>query len=251
MPEPLGWALVLGVAGAIVGSFLAALVVRWPEGRSVMRGRSACDGCARTLDAVELVPLLSAARSRGHCRTCGAAIDPVHWQVEAAAALVGAVAGWVAPGTAGVAGAGFGWLLVALAALDARHFWLPDPLVALLALGGLASGLAGIEPVLVDRLIGGVGGFALLWGVAAGYRRWRGREGLGGGDPKLFGAIGLWLGWRLLPAVLVVAGLVGLGVVAVAWARGRRMAADDALPLGTLLAVAAYPAWLLMIGTGA
>jgi len=251
MPEPLGWALVLGVAGAIVGSFLAALVVRWPEGRSVMRGRSACDGCARTLDAVELVPLLSAARSRGRCRTCGAAIDPVHWQVEAAAALVGAVAGWVAPCTAGVAGAGFGWLLVALAVLDARHLWLPDPLVALLALGGLASGLAGIEPVLVDRLIGGAGGFALLWGVAAGYRRWRGREGLGGGDPKLFGAIGLWLGWRLLPAVLVVAGLVGLGVVAVAWARGRRMAADDALPLGTLLAVAAYPAWLLMIGTGA
>ena len=251
MPEPLGWALALGVAGAIVGSFLAALVVRWPEGRSVMRGRSACDGCARTLEAGELVPLLSAARSRGRCRTCGAAIDPVHWQVEAAAALAGAVAGWVAPGTAGVAGAGFGWLLVALAVLDARHLWLPDPLVALLALGGLASGLAGIEPVLVDRLIGGVGGFALLWGVAAGYRRWRGREGLGGGDPKLFGAIGLWLGWRLLPAVLVVAGLVGLGVVAVAWARGRRMAADDALPLGTLLAVAAYPAWLLMIGTGA
>ena len=251
MPEPLGWALVLGVAGAIVGSFLAALVVRWPEGRSVMRGRSACDGCARTLDAGELVPLLSAALSRSRCRTCSAAIDPVHWQVEAAAAFAGAVAGWVAPGAAGVAGAGFGWLLVALAALDARHFWLPDPLVALLALGGLASGLAGIEPVLVDRLIGGVGGFALLWGVAAGYRRWRGREGLGGGDPKLFGAIGLWLGWRLLPAVLVVAGLVGLGVVAFAWARGRRMAADDALPLGTLLAVAAYPAWLLMIGTGA
>lgn len=248
MPEPLAWALALGVAGAIVGSFLAALVVRWPEGRSVARGRSACDACGRTLTAGELVPLMSALASRGRCRGCQAAIDPVHWRVEAAAAVVGAAAGWIAPGAEGVAGAVFGWLLVALAALDARAFWLPDPLVAALAVVGLASGVAGFDPPLADRLIGGIAGFALLWSVGWSYRRVRGREGLGGGDPKLFGAIGLWLGWRLLPAVLVVAGLVGLGVVALRAARGRRVRADDALPLGTLLAVAAYPAWLLMIG---
>ncbi len=71
---------------------------------------------------------------------------------------------------------------------------------------------------------------------------------MGGGDPKLFGAIGLWLGWRMLPAVLLIASMTGLALVLLAAMRGRPMARDSALPLGALLAVAAYPAWLAMIG---
>lgn len=247
MSEPLLRAVALGVLGAIVGSFLGALVVRWPEDRSVMRGRSACDACGRTLRAVELVPLLSGLLLRGLCRRCGARIDPVHWRMEAAAAGIGAFSGFVAPGVEGLAGAVFGWLLLTLAALDARAFWLPDRLTATLALAGVASAAANFAPPIEDRLAGGVFGFGLLWFVMVGYRRLRGREGMGGGDPKLFGAIGLWLGWRLLPAVLLVAGLVGLGVVLLRRLQGRALVRDDALPLGTLLAVAAYPAWAMMI----
>ena len=228
--------MLLGGLGLILGSFIAALVVRWPEGRSVAKGRSACDACGRSLRAIELVPLLSAAWQRGRCRGCGKAIDPIHWQVEAAALAIGVSAGWIAPGMAGLAGAVFGWLLLALAALDWRAFWLPDRLTGLLAASGLLAAAAGLPPVMPDRLVGGALGFGLLWAIAAGYRFWRKREGMGGGDPKLFGAIGLWLGWRMLPAVLLVRRLAG-----------RPMAADDALPLGTLLAIAAYPAWLMMI----
>ncbi|MDP1025895.1 A24 family peptidase [Sphingomonas sp. KR1UV-12] len=245
------WAIGLGVLGALVGSFVATLVLRWPEERSVVHGRSACDGCGRTLRAIELIPLVSALASRGRCRRCGGRIDPLHWQVEAAALLIGASAGWIAPGPAGVMGAAFGWLLLALGTLDARAFWLPDRLVAPLALLGLAGGAVGLAPSLLDRLIGGAAGYALLALVAFSYRHWRGREGLGGGDPKLLGAIGLWLGWRLLPAVLLCAGLIGLGVVLFRQLTGRPMAATDALPLGTLMALAAYPAWLLMVGVGA
>ena len=237
----------LGLLGAILGSFLATLVVRWTDGRSVVAGRSGCDGCGRTLRAVELIPLVSAVVQRGRCRSCRAAIDPVHWRVELACLLVGASAGLVATPVEAGAGAVFGWLLVTLAALDLRAWWLPDRLTATLALAGVASGGAGLAPSLVDRLAGGVAGFALLWVVALAYRRARGREGLGGGDPKLFGAIGLWLGWRMLPAVLLVASLVGLGVVLFRSLTGRAMARGDALPLGALLAVAAYPAWLLVV----
>jgi leader peptidase (prepilin peptidase)/N-methyltransferase len=247
--EAVLWAGALAVLGAILGSFAAALVVRWPAGRSVVHGRSACDACGRTLRAGELVPLLSALRLRGRCRGCGARIDPVHAQIEGLALAIGALSGWIAPGAQGLAGAAFGWLLLALAWLDWRAFWLPDRLTGALALGGVASGLAGVVPALVDRAIGGVAGVAALWAIGEGYRRWRGRVGLGGGDPKLLGAIGLWLGWRMLPAVLLTASLVGLGVVAVRAVAGRRMARDEALPLGTLLAVAAYPAWAIMIMT--
>jgi leader peptidase (prepilin peptidase)/N-methyltransferase len=241
--------VLLALLGAIVGSFVATLVVRWPEGRSVLLGRSACDGCGRTLSARDLVPLLSALALRGCCRTCGARIDPAHWRVELACALVGLSAGLFGAGLLqAVAGAVFGWLLVALAALDWRAFWLPDRLTALLALTGVAAGVAGLAPDLPDRLIGGAAGFTSLWMIARGYRLLRGRDGMGGGDPKLFGAIGLWIGWRLLPSVLLLAGLLGLGIALFHRLTGRPVARDDALPLGTLLAAAAYPAWLAMVG---
>ena len=243
----LGWAATLGGLGAICGSFIAALVIRWPEGRSVMHGRSACDACGRTLRPHELVPIVSFSLQRGRCRGCGARIDPRHLRIELAALAIGAIAGAVAPGAAGIAGAVFGWLLLALAALDIVAFWLPDRLTALLAVAGLAGGAAGLSPDLGDRLVGGVAGYGALAAVAWGYRMWRGREGMGGGDPKLMGAIGLWLGWRMLPAILVIASLVGLGIVLVARLAGRPIARDTALPFGALLGVAAYPAWIAMI----
>ncbi|WP_373284573.1 prepilin peptidase [Sphingomonas metalli] len=245
------WPVVLGLAGLLIGSFAATVILRWPEGRSIARVRSACDGCGRTLKPAELVPLVSAVISRGRCRSCGMRIDPLHWQVEAGCAIIAIAAGIVAPGLAGVAGAILGWLLLTLAVLDLRAFWLPDAIVAPLALLGLAGGVLGLAPDLPDRLWGGLGGRASLWLIAAGYRRWRGRDGLGGGDPKLLGAIGLWLGWRLLPAVLLCAGLIGLGVVLFRMVQGRAMVRDDALPLGTLMALAAYPAWLMMVGMAA
>ena len=242
------WPIGLGLLGAILGSFIATLVIRWPAGRSVTRGRSHCDACGVGLAARDLVPLLSAMLARGRCRSCGAAIDPRHWQIELMAVWIGGVAGLVVPGPIGLAGAVFGWLLLTLAALDVAAWWLPDRLTGTLALAGLASGLAGIEPVLQDRLIGGVAGFGALWLIGAGYKLVRGREGLGGGDPKLLGAIGLWVGWAMLPAVLLLAALTGLGFVAVGMVLGRRARMDDKVPFGALLAIAAYPAWLFLLG---
>ena len=241
------WAVGLGLLGALLGSFLATLAVRWPQGRSVLRGRSACDGCGGALTPAELVPVLSAVVLRGRCRRCGAPIAAVHLWIELACVAVGASAGWVAPALEGATGAAFGWLLVTLAALDLRHLWLPDALTASLALTGAASGALGLAPPPVDRLIGGAAGFALLWLVMHGYRRLRGRAGMGGGDPKLFGAIGLWLGWRMLPPVLLVACLAGLGHLLLARLGGRKVTRFDAVPLGALLAIAAYPAWWMMV----
>ncbi len=251
MPDALAWPLALGVLGLIAGSFLATVVIRWPEGRSVARGRSACDACGRTLSAGELVPLLSALASRGRCRGCGTRIDGRHWQIEAMCGVVGLLSGWVAPGAAGTVGALFGWLLVALAALDVAALWLPDALTAPLALAGIGAGLLGVEPPLVDRAAGGLIGYLLLAAVAFGYRRWRGREGLGGGDPKLLGAIGLWLGWRMLPFVLLLASAAGLAAVLAARITGRDIARDTPVPFGALLAAAAYPLWLVVVSTGA
>jgi leader peptidase (prepilin peptidase)/N-methyltransferase len=140
----------------------------------------------------------------------------------------------------------FGWLLLALAALDLAAFWLPNVLTGALAAAGLASGLLGLAPDMEARLIGGIGGYAALAVVAAGYRLLRGRQGLGGGDPKLFGAIGCWLGWQALPLVLLTACLVGLAAVVGLMAGGRQMVATDRLPFGVMLAAAGFAVWLGM-----
>tara|TARA_R110002033_G_scaffold42421_3_gene83415 strand:- start:64221 stop:65036 length:816 start_codon:yes stop_codon:yes gene_type:complete len=236
--------------GLIIGSFLATLIVRWPEDRSVVGGRSACDTCGHPLRAWELIPVASYFLQRGKCRQCGARIASDHIATELVAGLVGGLALLVSPGIDGLAGAAFGWLLMTLAALDVKHHWLPDRLTVLLALSGLAAGLFSLEPGLPDRLIGGIAGFASLAVIAAVYRRIRKRDGLGAGDPKMLGAIGCWLGWQALPLVILGASLVGI-LVAISWRwRGQAVSADSMLPLGSLMAVAAFPLWLLQTGNG-
>lgn len=233
------------VLGAIIGSFIATLAIRWPRGSSAAQGRSACDGCGVTLSSARLIPIISYALQRGRAACCGMAIDRVHPLAEIIAAVIGAVAIAVAADLPqAMAGALFGWLLLVLALLDARHFWLPDPLTAGLAVAALAVGLADIPPALPDRLIGGVIGVLSLTIVRHGYRLLRKREGMGGGDAKLFGAIGLWLGWRLLPIVLLGAALAGLLWCLLELVRGRPMTGLSSVPFGVFLALAAWVAWV-------
>lgn len=142
-------------------------------------------------------------------------------------------------------GALFGWVLVVLAAFDLRHFWLPDRLVLILFLIAGASLWRGIGPTPIDRLLGALCGFATLALIAAAYRAIRKRDGLGGGDPKLLGALGAILGWQALPLVLLGASAVGLLHVAIRWARGEAVVATDRLPLGALMALAAFPIWIV------
>ncbi len=242
MIEPVA-ALIGGLAGAILGSFLATLILRWPQGRSVMRGRSACDGCGRTLGARDLIPLVSAMMQRGRCRSCGAAIDPLHGRVEAGCAVIGALALGAMPNLGGIGWAVFGWLLLTLAVLDWRHFWLPDALTLPLAFLGFTIGLWATDVTLVDRAIGAAAGYGALLAIALGYRAVRGRDGLGLGDAKLLGALGAWLGWQALPFILLIASVTGLLVMLVT---GRAKEAGARVPLGTFLALAAVPAWIIV-----
>jgi leader peptidase (prepilin peptidase)/N-methyltransferase len=238
------WPVLLGVLGLVFGSFIATVAIRWPKGRSALQGRSECDGCGRALGGIELVPVASFVLQRGRCRGCGAPIHPSHLVTELLGLAIGVAAGVAVPGPGGAAGAVFGWLLLSLAALDLAAFWLPNLLTGALSAAGLVTGVLGIPPAMDARLIGGIGGFAALTAVAAAYRLIRGRQGLGGGDPKLFGAIGCWLGWQALPLVLLAGALIGLAAILGLRMGGRKVAATDRLPFGVMLAAAAFTVWI-------
>jgi leader peptidase (prepilin peptidase)/N-methyltransferase len=237
------------VLGAVVGSFLAVLLIRWPQDRTAMTGRSACDSCAAVIAPYDLVPVFSWLILRGRCRRCGAAIDTRHLAVELAAALIAVAAVLAHPLPQAGLTAVFGWMLLLLAALDFEHHWLPDKLtLPLLGLGVATAAAVRFGPSFGDRLAGAAAGYLTLYLISQAYLRLRGREGLGGGDPKLFAAIGAWLGWQALPFVMLGAGGLGLAAILLQRLRGRPVAATDRLPLGTLMAIAAWPLWLASAG---
>ena len=222
------------------------MLIRWPQGRSALGGRSRCDACDAALRPVELIPILSYLLARRRCRRCGAVIDPRHVAVELCAAFIGLVAFLAHPPETAIVTALLGWWLLLIAALDLEHHWLPDRLTLPLLPLGLAAARRPPRPPLDERAIGAAAGFLILWTIAFAYRRLRGRDGMGGGDPKLLAALGAWLGWQQLPMVLLGAGLVGLAAILASRLRGKAVAATDRLPLGTLMAITAWPIWLMV-----
>ena len=138
-----------------------------------------------------------------------------------------------------------GWQLLLIAVVDAEHFCLPDQLtLPLLVTGGLAAVLLDHTAPL-DAVIGAAAGFGALWLLAFVYRRLRGREGLGDGDPFLLAAGGAWVGWMGLPSVLLWASAAGLSLVMARLLLGNRVTAADRLPFGPCLAVGIWLTWML------
>lgn len=231
--------------GLIAGSFIATLVLRWGAKTSIL-GRSRCDGCGRVLGWIDLVPLLGWLRARGRCQGCGTAIDPLHLRVEIGAAAIGAAALLLWPGAGGWGLALFGWLLLPLGLLDARHFWLPDVLVAVLAGAGLVLAAPLLGTPLLDGLIGALAAGGTLAVLRALFLAFRGREGMGEGDPKFATAIGVWTGWEALPMLFLLASAGGI-LWALATQQKDAPIADRHVPFGAFLAAAAWcavPLWL-------
>jgi leader peptidase (prepilin peptidase)/N-methyltransferase len=135
-------------------------------------------------------------------------------------------------------------MLLMLLVLDVERLWLPDQLTVPLAIGGLLAGWLTNDDFSL-RLLGFVLGYISLWTIAAAYRASTGRDGIGGGDPKLLAAIGAWLGAPALPLVVAAASLTGLAWVGIDAARGASVDRHTKVAFGAFLALAAWPVWLV------
>jgi leader peptidase (prepilin peptidase)/N-methyltransferase len=227
-----------------VGSFLGVVVLRMPEGRPILSGRSTCDQCGRRLRAADLIPLASWLLRRGRCACGEARLGVFYPGIELAALAVAASAVAVLSGWVLWASLALGWTLLALAVIDLRHYWLPDAMtLPLIGAGLLAAWL--IQPArLEDHAVGALAGFLSFAGIAWGYRRLRRRAGLGLGDAKLLAAAGAWLGWPALPGLVVVAAALALAVALIRAATGERLGAATRIAFGPYLALALWLFWL-------
>ncbi len=234
-------AVYAGLMGLAFGSLLNVCVLRWPRGESMIRPRSHCRSCGRTLTWWEILPVVSWLFLRGRCRTCHARVSCRYPLIELAVGIPWAIAGWQWLGgflqpelpphffySSMVVFFGkmiLSWLLVALAVLDAEHLWLPDwitlPETALgfiafllrlkLTSGDVLSAHRGVflpQNILlhdaIRRLLGILAAVGLILLIRWVYWLVRRREGIGLGDAKLMGMLAAWLG---LPGALLAFGL--------------------------------------------
>src|SRR5258708_6608161 len=194
-------------------------------------------------------PLLT--RWRASVSRTASAMRAVHIAVACAALFFGVVASvGLAAVSGGAGGAGLGVLMVAMAAVDARRFIIPDELtVAALALGLAYAAVEDSEiwaQALAWSVLRGVVPALAFLGVRAGYRRWRGREGIGLGDVKLAGVAGVWLDWPTIPIAIEIAAVAALGAYLIMHLSFHRTVRPTTrLPFGLFLAPAIWIAWIL------
>ena len=224
----------IGLLGAAVGSFLNVVIHRVPQHESIVSPGSRCPRCATPVALRDNVPVLSWLLLRGRCRHCGGAISPRYPLVEALTAAVFVAIALVRGVDADLAlQLPFAAVLIAVAGIDLEHGIVPNRIVVPAAVFGVvvAAIVAGDE--LPELLIAAAGAFLGMLMVALAYPR-----GMGMGDVKLAGLMGLYLGVAIVPALLVgfLAGTaVGLGIMAAHGVAARK----QAIPFGPFLALGA------------
>ncbi|HUX90927.1 MAG TPA: A24 family peptidase [Gallionellaceae bacterium] len=257
-----------GLSGLLVGSFLNVVIHRLPkmmerEWRSqcaelneqpddgtahasskaspaapynLHTPRSACPHCGHQISALENIPLLSYLALRGKCRQCGTHISMRYPVVEAVSGLLSAYAAWhFGFGLAAVAAILFIWALIALTFIDFDTQLLPDDITLPLLWLGIIFNLYGTFTTLDNAIVGAIAGYLALWSVYWLFKLVTGKEGMGYGDFKLLAAIGAWLGWSMLPLVIMLSSVVG-AVVSITLIIAARHGRNIPIPFGPYLA---------------
>ena len=173
--------------------------------------RSRCPKCGHQITAIENIPVLSYLALRGKCSGCRSGISPRYPLVE----LLAGAGAWYSAyhfgfGLQAAAAAVFLWSTIALSLIDHETGYLPDTITLPLVWFGLLVNLGSVFVPLQDALIGAAGAYLVLWSINALFRLIRGMDGMGHGDFKLYAAVGAFLGWKILPLIILVSSVLGL-----------------------------------------
>jgi leader peptidase (prepilin peptidase) / N-methyltransferase len=198
--------------------------------------RSSCPHCGHPISALENVPILSFLVLKGRCAACRKPIGLRYPVVEALSGALSAYTAWhFGFGLAAAGALVLIWSLIALAFIDVDTQFLPDSITLPLLWTGLLLNLGGVFTGLASAVVGAAAGYLALWSVYWLFKLATGKEGMGYGDFKLLGALGAWLGWKMLPVVILLSSVVGaaVGIVLIVAARRGR---SVPIPFGPYLA---------------
>lgn len=259
----------VGLLGLAVGSFLNVVIHRLPimmerewaaqcadlrgepapefDALSLLAPRSRCPKCGHGIGALENIPVLSWLLLRGRCRGCGTGIGVRYPLVELLTGLLSLACAWTFGPTLLLIGAlALVWALIALTFIDLDTQLLPDSITLPLIWAGLLLNLLGGFTDLQSAVVGAIAGYLVLWSVYWAFKLATGKEGMGYGDFKLLAALGAFLGWQMLPVIILLSSLVG-AVVGIALIVLRSHGRDVPIPFGPYLAAAGVIA--LFFGT--
>lgn len=254
----LSMTLLAGLVGIVIGSFLNVVIYRIPQmmqresdnyvaqenGQplphdtpyNLIIPRSACPHCQHRITALENIPVISYLLLRGKCSQCKTPISARYPIVELLSGALSAFLVWhFGAGLMGFAACVYAYLLIAMTFIDADTQLLPDDLTYPLLWLGLLVNLNGTFVPLSEAVIGAMAGYLGLWSIYWIFKLITGKEGMGYGDFKLLAALGAWLGWTMLPTIVLLSSLVGavVGISLIIFTNRRR---DQTMPFGPYLA---------------
>jgi len=252
------WCIIAAIFGLCIGSFLNVVIHRlpkmleqgWADQCAELRGeepgvretynlvtpRSACPHCKHLIGSLENIPVVSYLFQRGKCKHCGAPISARYPVVEIAATALAVAAAWhFGPTYQSIAIAVLLWVLLALSVIDIDTTLLPDNLTLPLLWAGLVVNSFGLLVPLQDALWGAIAGYLTLWLVYCAFKLLTKKEGMGYGDFKLLAALGAWLGWQMLPVIILLSSVVG-AVIGIAMIVMRGRDRNIPIPFGPYLA---------------
>ncbi len=206
--------------------------------------RSRCPHCGHQIRAWENVPVISYLFLRGKCSACKAQISMRYPTVEIITGVLSvAVIYTIGVNWAGLAALVFTWSLIALTMIDFDTYLLPDDITLPLLWLGLIANSFNLFTDLPSALWGAIAGYLSLWAVYKLFKLVTGKEGMGYGDFKLLAALGAWMGWQMLPQIILLSSLVGavIGLTLIV-IRGRDK--NIPIPFGPYLAIAGWIAFV-------
>ena len=203
------------ILGALWGSFANVCILRLPQNKGVVSGRSYCPKCKKKIIWKDNIPIISYILLKGKCRKCKKPISSQYALVEMLSLISFASIYYLY-------GISFTTLLLIILALvliiiffiDLKHFIIPNtltfPLMALGLIKSFIPNLNEIFPNYIDSIIGGLFGYGIIWSIIFFYKQIRKKEGMGLGDAKLFAVIGFWFGWISIPFVIFLSSITAL-----------------------------------------
>jgi len=274
--SPLLYLAIVFVLGLLVGSFLNVVILRLPrmlhrqwqtdcleyltehhprhlkageppveaDPCNLLTPASRCPHCGHAIRAWENIPVISYLLLKGRCSSCRTPIARRYPIIELASGLLAALTAWQFGVTPLAAFAILlTWALIVLTVIDYDHFYLPDNIVLPMLWLGLLLNSQGLFTDIYSALFGAMVGYLALWSVYQLFKLLTGKEGMGYGDFKLLAMLGAWLGWQMLPAVILLSSVVG-AVVGIALILVKKHQAGKPIPFGPYLAAAGWIALL-------